>query len=101
MQNIQQLQYIRIVNGCQPFRFTFCSGEGKLLRVNRSIQAEGSFGQLKNNRGFRRFLLSGNPKVLMELYLLAISQNIVKYIRKCNNGKRKAHDLHPKTLLKS
>ena len=73
--------------------------EGKLLRVNRSIQAEGSFGQLKNNRGFRRFLLGGNSKVLTELYLLAISQNIVKYIRKCNNGKCKTHDLHPKALL--
>ena len=73
--------------------------EGKLLRVNRSIQAEGSFGQLKNNRGFRRFLLCGNSKVLTELYLLAISQNIVKYIRKCNNGKCQTHYLHPKALL--
>lgn len=29
--------------------------EGKLLRVNRSIQAEGAFVQLKHNCGFMRF----------------------------------------------
>ena len=31
MQNIQRLLYIRIVNGGQPFRFTFCSREGKII----------------------------------------------------------------------
>ena len=34
--------------------------EGKLLRVNRSIQAEGAFGQLKHNRNFARFLTAGS-----------------------------------------
>lgn len=71
------------------------SEEGKLLRVNRAIQAEGSFAQLKNNRGFRRFLMSGNRKVLTELCLLALSQNLVKYIRKSNSGKRRTHLLRP------
>lgn len=71
------------------------SEEGKLLRVNRAIQAEGSFAQLKNNRGFRRFLMSGNRKVLTELCLLALSQNLVKYIRKSNSGKCQTHLLHP------
>ena len=35
--------------------------EGKLLRCNRSIQAEGAFGQLKHNRNFKRFLTGGKP----------------------------------------
>lgn len=74
--------------------------EGKLLRVNRSIQAEGSFGQLKHNRGFKRFLTGGNVKVMTELCLLAFSQNVVKYISKRNEGKCKTHLLHPKALLK-
>lgn len=34
--------------------------EGKLLRVNRSIQAEGAFGQLKHNRNFARFQTAGS-----------------------------------------
>ncbi|MGT3055222.1 hypothetical protein, partial [Enterococcus gallinarum] len=32
------------------------SDEGCLLRVNRSIQAEGSFAQLKQDMDFRRFM---------------------------------------------
>ncbi len=73
--------------------------EGKLLRVNRSIQSEGSFGQLKNNRNFKRFLTGGNVKILTELSLLALSQNIVKYISKYNKNRCKTHLLHPKALL--
>ncbi len=60
------------------------SEEGKLLRVNRSIQSEGAFGQLKHNRNFKRFLTSGTVKVTTELCLLALSQDILKYISKCN-----------------
>ena len=44
--------------------------EGKLFRCNRSIQAEGAFGQLKHNRSFKRFLTGGNIKVLAELLFL-------------------------------
>lgn len=37
--------------------------EGIKLRMNRSIQAEGAFGVLKQDMGFRRFLLRGQVKV--------------------------------------
>ena len=74
--------------------------KGKLLRVNRSIQAEGAFGQLKHNRRFVRFLTAGNVKVSCELYLLAISQNIRKAIFKCNTGSLENHILQPASLLK-
>ena len=74
--------------------------EGKLLRVNRSIQAEGAFGQLKHNRKFVRFLTAGNVKVACELFLLAITQNIRKAIVKCNAGKLDIHILQPASLLK-
>ena len=67
--------------------------------MNRSIQAEGSFGQLKHNRGFHRFLMFGKVKIVTELFLLALSQNILKVISKCNAGKEKTHFLHPKALL--
>lgn len=74
--------------------------EGKLLRVNRSIQAEGAFGQLKHNRGFMRFLTGGNLKVSSEMFFLALSQNILKYISKCNTQKLDLHLLKPVSLLK-
>ena len=38
--------------------------EGKLLRCNRSIQAEGAFGQLKHNRSFKRFLTGSGRTAL-------------------------------------
>ena len=34
--------------------------EGKPLRVNRSIQAESAFGQIKHSRKSVRFLTAGN-----------------------------------------
>ncbi|MEG6522644.1 transposase, partial [Desulfotomaculum sp. 1211_IL3151] len=52
--------------------------EGILLRINRSIQVEGAFGVLKQDMGFRRFLLRGQVKVQTELILLATAFNIKK-----------------------
>ena len=40
--------------------------EGILLRMNRSIQAEGSFAQLKHDMNFRRFMCRGQNNVLAE-----------------------------------
>lgn len=54
------------------------SSEGCELRMNRSIQAEGSFGEIKENMGFRRFLCKGKKNVLAESILLAMAHNINK-----------------------
>ena len=42
------------------------TAEGKLIRVNRSIQAEGVFAMVKEDMGFRRFLLRSAVKVEVE-----------------------------------
>lgn len=52
--------------------------EGSLLRVNRSIQAEGSFAQIKQDMNFRRFMCRGQKNVLAESILLAMAHNINK-----------------------
>ena len=62
------------------------SDQGILLRINRSIQAEGSFADLKWDRGFRRFLCRGNANVFAECVLLAISHNIEKLHNKIQSG---------------
>ena len=62
------------------------SDQGILLRINRSIQAEGSFADLKWDRGFRRFLCRGNANVYAECVLLAISHNIEKLHSKIQRG---------------
>jgi len=51
---------------------------GIILRINRSIQAEGAFGVLKEDMCFRRFLLRGKKKVKAEILLMAIGYNINK-----------------------
>ena len=54
------------------------SDEGILLRINRSIQAEGSFGELKQDMQFRRYLSRGTSNVLAESILLAMAKNVNK-----------------------
>ena len=52
--------------------------EGKVLRLNRSIQVEGTFGVLKQDYGFRRFLRRGEGNVFTEVLLYAMAYNLSK-----------------------
>jgi len=70
--------------------------EGILLRINRSIQVEGAFGVLKQDMGFRRFLLRGQAKVQTELFLLAMAFNINKLHNKIQTNRCGAHLHIPK-----
>lgn len=67
------------------------SEEGCRLRMNRSIQAEGSFGELKQDMGFRRFLCRRAENVEAESVLLAVALNINKLHRKIQNEKTGSH----------
>ena len=63
------------------------SEQGILLRMNRSIQSEGAFGVVKEDYGFRRYLLRGNRKVLAETILVAMAYNLNKYHAKIQQGR--------------
>ena len=52
--------------------------EGTMLRMNRSIQAEGSFSETKDGMGFRRYLSRGKKNVLAESIIVAMARNINK-----------------------
>lgn len=67
------------------------SEEGILFRINRSIQAEGSFGDLKQDMQFRRYLSKGTANVLAESTLLAMARNINKLHNKIQKGKTGTH----------
>lgn len=54
------------------------SNEGKEIRINRSIQAEGAFAQIKANWSFRRFLYSGIGGIHTEWILMCIAMNAVR-----------------------
>lgn len=52
------------------------SEEGKMLRMNRSIQAEGGFADIKGDSGFTRFLCRGSENVQAEYILFAMAHNL-------------------------
>jgi len=62
----------------QQARERLRSEEGYELSVRRMIEPESVFGQMKNNRGFRRFLLRGLPKVSLEVGWLSLAHNLLK-----------------------
>ena len=66
---------------------------GTQLRVNRSIQSEGAFGVLKEDRQFDRFLTRGKPNVKTELLLLCFGYNVNKLHAKIQ-GERCGVSLH-------
>lgn len=67
------------------------SNDGILFRTNRSIQAEGSFGDLKQDMQFRRYLSKGTANVLAESTLLAMARNINKLHNKIQKGRTGTH----------
>lgn len=64
--------------------------QGALLRMNRSIQAEGTFGIMKNDRWYKRIVRRGIDSVRLEVFLVSIGQNLYKYHNKKNRVERAA-----------
>lgn len=58
------------------------SVHGALLRMNRSIQAEGVFGILKWDRSYKRLFRRGEKNVILELTLISCAFNLYKYHNK-------------------
>ena len=52
---------------------------GALLRMNRSIQAEGAFGVIKYNRWYKRLVRRGQIKANLEIFLVSIGFNLHKF----------------------
>lgn len=63
---------------------------GALLRMNRSIQAEGTFGIMKYDRWYRRIVRRGMKSVKLELYLVSIGHNLYKYQNKSQRLRKAA-----------
>ena len=55
---------------------------GALLRMNRSIQVEGTFGIMKNDRWYKRIVRRGLNSVRLEVFLVSIGQNLYKFHNK-------------------
>ena len=55
---------------------------GALLRMNRSIQAEGTFGIIKYDRWYKRVVRRKLNRVSLEIYLVSIGHNLYKFRNK-------------------
>lgn len=70
---------------------------GTMLRMNRSIQAEGSFADVKEDMNFRRYLYRGKDNALAESILLAMGRNLNKLHCKIQSGRTGQHLFELKT----
>lgn len=78
-----ELRQVSLTNITEP--------DGIKLRINRSIQVEGAFGVLKQDRQFKRFLTRGKHSISIELYLLCLGFNLNKLFAKANSNRLKTH----------
>lgn len=73
---------IRVNDSLNQFRdqarSNLLSDQGRKLSIQRNVDVESVFGRLKNNWGFRRFLLRGKEMVNIEWGILSIAHNIAK-----------------------
>ena len=53
------------------------SCKGKEIRVNRSIQAEGAFAQIKSNWSFKRFVRKGISGIHAEWDMMCMAMNVL------------------------
>lgn len=70
-------------------RVNLLSPKGIIMRVNRSIQVEGTFGQIKNNMDYDRVRRRGLEKVSAEIMLMCMGVNIRRYFESFDDMKFK------------
>lgn len=71
-------------------RNNLLSPKGIEMRINRSIQVEGTFGQLKQNMQYVRIRRRGIEKVSSEIMLMCLGRNIRKFFTLLNVDKIKS-----------
>ena len=65
-------------------RINLLSLKGIEIRINRSIQVEGTFGQIKQNMQYVRIRRRGIEKVSSEIILICLGKNIRKFFTLLN-----------------
>ena len=59
-------------------RENLLSPNGIEIRINRSIQVEGTFGEIKQNMSYERIRRRGLEKVSCEIMLMCLGRNVRK-----------------------
>lgn len=71
-------------------RNNLLSPEGIEIRINRSIQVEGNFGQIKQNMQYIRIRRRGMDKVKCEIMLVSLGRNVRKFFTLLDSRKIKS-----------
>ena len=82
-------------------RVNLISPMGIEIRINRSIQVEGTFGQIKQNMQYVRIRRRGIEKVSCEIMLMCLGRNIRKFFTLLNTNKIKSQYWEKTDNLKS
>jgi len=69
----------RLRNSIQKARELLLSEAGINHRKKRPADVEPVFGNIKQNKGFKRFMLRGKDKVEIEAGLISIAHNLKKW----------------------
>ncbi len=75
----------------EEVRNNLLSSKGIEIRINRSIQVEGTFGQIKNNMNYDRIRRRGLNKVSAEIMLMCLGVNIRRYFSSLDENKFKSN----------
>ena len=70
-------------------RSNLLSPKGIEIRINRSIQVEGTFGQIKRNMNYNGIRRRGINKVSCEIMLMCLGVNIRRLFNSFDNNKFK------------
>lgn len=81
-------------------RVNLLSPKGIEIRINRSIQVEGTFGQLKQNMQYIRIRRRGMEKVSCEIMLMCLGRNIRKFFTLLESDKIESNYWKKTTSLK-
>ena len=75
----------------EEVRNNLLSPKGIEIRINRSIQVEGTFGQIKNNMNYDRIRRRGLKKVSAEVMLMSLGVNIRRYFASLDENRFKSN----------
>jgi transposase len=91
----------QLIHYKQQSRENLLSKKGCKLRGRRCTEVEQTFGQIKWNKKFNRFLLRGVPKVSIEIGIIVIAHNIQKLAMMLTSDKISGFFTHYRRFLKS
>ena len=84
----------------EEVRNNLLSPKGIEMRINRSIQSEGTFGQMKYNMDYDRIRRRGLRKVSAEVMLMSLGVNIRRYFASLDENKFKSNCWNTPSNLK-